>query len=70
VYSTLAETLEEAVIIDVSKETAVIVGSPQYMTSQPWPFPASVMLGFTAVATSITIDISQDDLDNYQWFSR
>jgi NAD+ diphosphatase len=75
-YSTLAgfvdpgETLEEAVIREVSEETAVVVEKPQYITSQPWPFPASVMLGFTAVATATTIDISKDDLDDCQWFSR
>jgi len=75
-YSTLAgfvdpgETLEEAVIREVSEETAVVVENPKYITSQPWPFPASVMLGFTAVATSTTIDISQDDIDDCQWFSR
>lgn len=75
-YSTLAgfvdpgETLEEAVIREVLEETAVNVENPQYITSQPWPFPASVMLGFTAVATSTTIDISQDDLEDCQWFSR
>jgi NAD+ diphosphatase len=75
-YSTLAgfvdpgETLEEAVIREVLEETAVDVENPQYITSQPWPFPASVMLGFTAVATSTIIDISQDDLEDCQWFSR
>jgi len=75
-YSTLAgfvdpgETLEEAVIREVSEETAVVIENPQYITSQPWPFPASVMLGFTAVATSTTIDISKDDIDDCQWFSR
>jgi NAD+ diphosphatase len=75
-YSTLAgfvdpgETLEEAVIREVAEETAVVVENPQYITSQPWPFPASVMLGFTAVAISTTIDISKDDIDDCQWFSR
>jgi len=75
-YSTLAgfvdpgETLEEAVIREVSEETAVDVENPQYIRSQPWPFPASVMIGFTAVATSTTIDISKDDLEDCQWFSR
>jgi NAD+ diphosphatase len=75
-YSTLAgfvdpgETLEQAVIREVLEETAVAVEKPQYIASQPWPFPASIMLGFTAVATSEKIDISQDDLDDAQWFSR
>ncbi|PKI16969.1 NAD(+) diphosphatase [Colwellia sp. 12G3] len=75
-YSTLAgfvdpgETLEQAVIREVVEETAIQVENPQYIASQPWPFPASIMLGFTAVATSQSIDISQDDLDDAQWFSR
>lgn len=75
-YSTLAgfvdpgETLEQAVIREVVEETAVHVENPHYIASQPWPFPASVMLGFTAVATSEKIDISQDDLEDARWFSR
>ncbi len=75
-YSTLAgfvdpgETLEQAVMREVVEETAVAVENPQYIASQPWPFPASIMLGFTAVATSEKIDISQDDLEDAQWFSR
>jgi NAD+ diphosphatase len=76
VYSTLAgfvdpgETLEEAVIREVLEETSIHATDPQYCSSQPWPFPASVMLGFTAEATSETIDISDDDLEDAQWFSR
>jgi len=75
-YSTLAgfvdpgETLEQAVIREVIEETGVEVENPQYIKSQPWPFPASIVLGFTAVATSDVIDISQDDLEDAQWFSR
>lgn len=75
-YSTLAgfvdpgETLEQAVIREVVEETGVVVENPQYIKSQPWPFPASIMLGFTAVAISDVIDISQDDLEDAQWFSR
>jgi len=75
-YSTLAgfvdpgETLEQAVIREVAEETGVLVEKPQYIKSQPWPFPASIMLGFTAVATSDVIDISQDDLEDAQWFTR
>lgn len=75
-YSTLAgfvdpgETLEQAVIREVVEETSILAEQPQYITSQPWPFPASIMLGFTAVAISEQIDISQDDLEDAQWFSR
>ena len=76
VYSTMAgfvdpgETLEQAVIREVVEETAITVHNPQYIASQPWPFPGSVMLGFTAVATSEDIDVSQDSLEDAQWFSR
>ncbi|KGJ96173.1 NAD(+) diphosphatase [Colwellia psychrerythraea] len=75
-YSTLAgfvdpgETLEQAVIREVLEETAIFAEKPKYIASQPWPFPASIMLGFTAVANSEKIDISQDDLEDAQWFSR
>lgn len=76
VYSTLAgfvdpgETLEQAVIREVVEESGIIAQNPQYIDSQPWPFPASIMLGFTAVATTEVIDISHDDLEDAQWFSR
>lgn len=75
-YSTLAgfvdpgETLEQAVIREVLEETGIAVENPQYIKSQPWPFPASIMLGFTAVAISEAIDVSQDDLEDAQWLSR
>lgn len=52
IHTTLAgfveagETLEEAVAREVAEETAVVVGTPQYIGSQPWPFPHSLMVGF------------------------
>lgn len=76
VYSTLAgfvdpgETLEAAVIREVAEETNIIAQNPQYIASQPWPFPASIMLGFVAQATSEDIDTRQDSLEIAQWFSR
>ncbi|MCJ8295927.1 MAG: NAD(+) diphosphatase, partial [Colwellia sp.] len=75
-YSTLAgfvdpgETLEQAVIREVVEESAIEIENPQYIASQPWPFPASIMLGFIAVASSEKIDTSQDSLEDAQWFSR
>jgi NAD+ diphosphatase len=75
-YSTLAgfvdpgESLEQAVIREVQEESAIHVETPKYVASQPWPFPASIMLGFTAVATSENIDTSQDSLEHAKWFSR
>ena len=76
VYSTLAgfvdpgESLEEAVIREVDEESGIKVQDVSYIRSQPWPFPASIMLGFTAVAHTEEIDVSNDDLEVAQWFSR
>ncbi len=76
VYSTLAgfvdpgETLEAAVMREVAEETAITAEKPTYIASQPWPFPASIMLGFIAQASSEKIDTRQDSLENAQWFSR
>ena len=53
-YSALAgfvepgETLEEAVAREVKEESGVEIAEPAYVASQPWPFPASLMLGFRA----------------------
>ena len=77
-YSTLAgfvdpgETLEEAVAREVLEESGIIVNTDDvsYVASQPWPFPASIMLGFCASASSQSIDISHDDLEDAQWFTR
>jgi NAD+ diphosphatase len=76
VYSTLAgfvdpgESLDEAVTREVHEESGINVEDVSYVRSQPWPFPASVMLGFTAVASTEAIDVSNDDLETAQWFSR
>jgi NAD+ diphosphatase len=75
-YSTLAgfvepgESLEEAVAREVFEEAGVRVGAVRYHSSQPWPFPASIMLGFYAEATSETIVLDRDELIDARWFSR
>lgn len=75
-YSTLAgfvepgESLEEAVAREVFEEVAVEVGSVRYHSSQPWPFPASIMLGFYAEALTETITIDPEELRDARWFSR
>ncbi|WP_236864186.1 NAD(+) diphosphatase [Brevibacterium daeguense] len=75
-YSLLAgfvepgETLEAAVIREVWEEAGVLCESPAYMGSQPWPFPSSLMLGFTAEATSLDLRPDGAELFAARWFTR
>lgn len=75
-YSTLAgfvepgETLEEAVAREVWEESGIEVRDVRYHSSQPWPFPASIMLGFHAEAKTTEIKMNDKELADCQWFSR
>jgi NAD+ diphosphatase len=75
-YSALAgfvepgESLEEAVAREVREEAGVEVGPPQYVASQPWPFPSSLMLGFMAPWTAGEPRRIDDELEDVRWFSR
>src|SRR3954447_26002411 len=75
-YSTLAgfvepgESLEDAVAREVMEETAVRVGAVHYHSSQPWPFPANIMLGFFAQAASTAITVDYAELEDARWFER
>ena len=75
-YSALAgfvepgETLEEAVAREVREESGVEIAEPEYVSSQPWPFPASLMLGFRARWASGTPRPEEGELDDVRWFSR
>ena len=75
-YSTVAgfvepgESLEDSVRREVYEETNVRVGHVSYHSSQPWPFPSSLMLGFVAEATSSDIVLNDGELEDAQWFTR
>jgi len=74
-YSTLAgfvepgESLEQALEREVFEEVGVRVENIRYFNSQPWPFPASLMLGFFAKAKHEDMRIDYNEIEDAQWFS-
>lgn len=74
-YSTLAgfvepgEALEDAVRREVAEEAGVIVDEVHYHSSQPWPMPASLMIGFMATAASREIMLRDNELEDARWFT-
>ena len=64
------ETLEEAVRREVREEAGIQVGAIRYVASQPWPFPASLMLGCEAEAVSRRIQVDPSELESADWFTK
>ncbi|GAA4425411.1 NAD(+) diphosphatase [Pontibacter saemangeumensis] len=75
-YATIAgflepgETLEQAVAREAKEETGVELETITYHSSQPWPFPSSIMVGFSATASNRIIYRETDELEDARWFSR
>jgi NAD+ diphosphatase len=75
-YSALAgfvepgESLESAVAREVREEAGVEVGEVRYRASQPWPFPASLMIGFEADYAGGDVHADEDELEDARWFDR
>lgn len=75
-YSTLAgfvdagEALEEAVAREVREEAGVEIETPEYVSSQPWPFPGSLMLGFSAQWRSGEPRRQEGEIEDVRWFDR
>jgi NAD+ diphosphatase len=75
-YSALAgfidqgESIEEAVRREIREEAGVVVGAVRYHSSQPWPFPSSLMIGCHGRALTTKIAIDSSEMADVRWFSR
>ena len=69
-YVEPGETLEEAVRREVHEESGVRLGAVRYLSSQPWPFPSSLMLGFEALAEGGDPAPGDGELAEVRWFER
>jgi len=65
-----AESIEEAVRREVKEESGVDIKSVLYHSSQPWPYPHSLMIGCLAEAQDTQISIDEEELSDVRWFSR
>ncbi len=64
------EKPEETAVREVAEETGVLVTNVRYDSSQPWPFPSSLMLGFFASATPGSIVRVSGELEDARWYTR
>jgi NAD+ diphosphatase len=64
------ETIEQAVAREVLEEAGITVGSVSYVTTQPWPFPSSLMIGMIAEAITTEIKLDPAELEDARWFTR
>ena len=75
-YSALAgfmdqgEAIEEAVAREVMEEAGIRVKNVRYHSSQPWPFPSSLMIGCIAEAATTDINMDNEEMTDVQWFER
>ena len=64
------ETLEEAVHREVLEETGLTISNIRYFSSQPWPYPCGLMVGFEADYVSGNIKVQEEELLCAEWFTR
>jgi NAD+ diphosphatase len=64
------ESIEEAVRREVREEAGIEVGEVRYHSSQPWPFPSSLMIGCHARALTTEIRKDDEEMTDVRWFNR
>jgi NAD+ diphosphatase len=64
------ESLEDAAIREAKEELGLDIQDVTYFQSQPWPFPASLMVGFSATASTDSLVVDTEELETARWFSR
>ena len=64
------ESLEECCIREVSEEVGLVVHSPRYVFSQPWPFPSQLMMGLLCQANSQVLSLNMAEISEAKWVSR
>ena len=62
--------MEAAVARELMEEAGIAVRNVRYLTSQPWPFPNSLMIGAHAEALDDSLTIDLNELDDARWFTR
>ena len=64
------ESIEEAVAREVMEEAGIQVANVRYHSSQPWPFPSSLMIGCYADAATTEISMDEEEMADVRWFHR
>ena len=63
------ETLEQCAVREVKEEVGLVVTDPQYLFSQPWPFPSTLMAGFTVRSETGEVAVDGVEIGDARWFT-